>query len=127
MALQQRIVAIDCETTGFSRHDRIVEFAAVEVDVATGQVVDEIDTLINPERDVGPVDVHGVTASMVSAAPTFEEVAGALGRRLQGAILVAHNLAFDARLTRWHGARTAARRVHDQSRVPQSRTATECG
>lgn len=98
MELPQRIVAIDCETTGFSRHDRIVEFAAVEVDVGTGQVVDEIDTLINPERDVGPVDVHGVTASMVSAAPTFEEVAGALGRRLQGAILVAHNLAFDARL-----------------------------
>ena len=98
MELQQRIVAIDCETTGFSRHDRIVEFAAVEVDVGSGQVVDEIDTLLNPERDVGPVDVHGVTASMVSAAPTFEEVAGALGRRLQGAILVAHNLAFDARL-----------------------------
>ena len=98
MELQQRIVAIDCETTGFSRHDRIVEFAAVEVDVGTGHVVDEIDTLINPERDVGPVDVHGVTASMVSAAPTFEEVAGALGRRLQGAILVAHNLSFDARL-----------------------------
>ena len=98
MTLQQRIVAIDCETTGFGRYDRIVEFAAVEVDVDTGHVVDEIDTLINPERDVGPVDVHGVTASMVSAAPTFEEVAGALGRRLQGAILVAHNLAFDARL-----------------------------
>lgn len=98
MELQQRVVAIDCETTGFGRHDRIVEFAAVEVDVGTGQVVDEIDTLVNPERDVGPVDVHGVTASMVSAAPTFEEVAGALGRRLQGALLVAHNLAFDARL-----------------------------
>ena len=98
MTLQQRIVAIDCETTGFGRHDRIVEFAAVEVDIGTGHVMDEIDTLINPERDVGPVDVHGVTASMVSAAPTFEEVAGALGRRLQGAILVAHNLAFDARL-----------------------------
>ena len=98
MALQQRIVAVDCETTGFSRRDRIVEFAAVEVDISTGQVVDEIDTLINPERDVGPVDVHGVTASMVSAAPTFEEVAGALGRRLQGAVLVAHNLTFDARL-----------------------------
>ncbi|MYD32673.1 MAG: 3'-5' exonuclease [Acidimicrobiales bacterium] len=98
MSLQQRIVAIDCETTGFGKHDRIVEFAAVEVDIDTGQVVDEIDTLVNPERDVGPVNVHGVTASMVSAAPTFEEVAGALGRRLQGSVLVAHNLAFDARL-----------------------------
>ena len=67
MALEQRIVAIDCETTGFSRHDRIIEFAAVEVDIDTGQVVDEIDTLVNPERDVGPVDVHGVTASMNKA------------------------------------------------------------
>lgn len=98
MAHRQRIVAIDCETTGFGKHDRIVEFAAVEIDIGSGQVLDEIDTLINPERDVGAVDVHGVTASMVSAAPTFEEVAGALSRRLQGAVLVAHNLAFDARL-----------------------------
>lgn len=97
---QGRVVAVDCETTGFGRYDRVLEIAVVEVDIATGHVIDEFETLVNPVRDVGPVDVHGVTASMVSAAPTFEEVAGALARRLGGATLVAHNLAFDARFLR---------------------------
>ena len=97
---QGRLVAVDCETTGLGRYDRIVEIAVVEVDIATGRVIDEFETLVDPVRDVGPVDIHGVTASMVSAAPTFDEVAGALARRLGGATLVAHNLAFDARFLR---------------------------
>ena len=96
----ERLVAVDCETTGFGRYDRILEIAVVEVDIATGRVIDEFETLVNPLRDVGPVHVHGVTASMVSAAPTFDEVAVALARRLGGATLVAHNLAFDARFLR---------------------------
>ena len=87
---QGRVVAVDCETTGFGRYDRILEIAVVEVDIATGRVIDEFETLVNPVRDVGPVDVHGVTASMVSAAPTFDEVAVALARRLGGGTLVAH-------------------------------------
>ncbi|MCY4368678.1 MAG: exonuclease domain-containing protein [bacterium] len=97
---QERVVAVDCETTGFGRYDRVLEIAVVEVDIATGRVIDEFETLVDPVRDVGPVDVHGVTASMVSAAPTFDEVAGALARRVGGATLVAHNLAFDARFLR---------------------------
>ncbi len=91
---------IDCETTGFGKHDRIVEVAAVVVDGASGAVVDEYDTLVNPQRDTGPVGVHGVTASMVEAAPVFDEVAGALALRLHGAVLVAHNLSFDVRMLR---------------------------
>ena len=75
---------VDCETTGFGKHDRIVEIAAVVVDEADGSVVDEYDTLVNPQRDTGPVGVHGVTASMVEAAPSFEEVAAALAFRLDG-------------------------------------------
>ncbi len=91
---------VDCETTGFGKHDRIVEVAAVVVDGASGAVVDEYDTLVNPQRDTGPVGVHGVTASMVEAAPVFDEVAGALALRLHGAVLVAHNLSFDVRMLR---------------------------
>ncbi len=93
-----RLVVIDCETTGFGKHDRVVEIAAVTLDPQTWEPTDEYDTLINPERDVGPVGVHGVTAAMVEAAPTFAEVAAALTRRLQGSILVAHNLPFDTRM-----------------------------
>ena len=99
---------IDCETTGFGRSDRIVEIAAVLVDETDGSVVDEYDTLINPSRDTGPEGVHGVTASMVEAAPSFEEVAVALATRLNGAILVAHNLSFDARMLRQEYERVGA-------------------
>jgi DNA polymerase-3 subunit epsilon len=35
---------------------------------------------------------------MVSAAPTFHDVAAAVGSRLHGGILVAHNLSFDTRM-----------------------------
>ena len=93
-----RLVVIDCETTGLGLHDRIVEIAAVTLDPQTWELVDEYDTLINPERDVGPVGVHGITASMVETAPIFSEVAAALTRRLHGQILIAHNLSFDTRM-----------------------------
>ncbi len=91
-------MVFDCETTGLGKHDRIVEIAAVEVNVDTGDVVDEFDTLVNPERDVGRTNLHGITASMVEAAPTFAEIAAALARRMHGSTLVAHNLSFDARM-----------------------------
>ena len=94
------LTVIDCETTGLGRHDRIVEIAVVTLDPQTWEPTDEYDTLINPERDVGPVGVHGITATMVEAAPMFDEVAAALRRRLHGSILVAHNLPFDARMLR---------------------------
>lgn len=96
--MDRRWLVVDCETTGFGKHDRIVEVAAVEVDVASGDVVDEFDTLVNPERDVGPTNVHGITPSMVAAAPTFAEIAAALARRMHGSTLVAHNLSFDSRM-----------------------------
>ena len=75
----------------------MVEVATVTLD-GGGRVVDEWDTLVNPERDVGPTHIHGITASMVSAAPCFSDMAAALAQRLHGSVLVAHNLPFDARM-----------------------------
>lgn len=95
--MNHNFVVIDCETTGFTGNDRILEFAVVLLDSKTLDVIDEFDTLINPLRDVGPTAVHGVTASMVSAAPTFDEIAGHIASRLNGNILVAHNISFDSR------------------------------
>lgn len=94
-----RFVVVDVETTGLYNNDRVVEVAAVTLS-GEGTILDEWDTLVNPERDVGPTAIHGVTASMVSAAPRFEEAAAALAGRLHGAILVAHNLVFDSRMLR---------------------------
>jgi DNA polymerase-3 subunit epsilon len=90
-------VVVDVETTGLGKGDRIVEIAAVVLDGSTLEVLDEYDTLINPMRDVGPTAIHGVTASMVEAAPTFQDVAISLGNILDGRILVAHNISFDRR------------------------------
>ncbi|MFM7271383.1 MAG: exonuclease domain-containing protein [Actinomycetes bacterium] len=94
------LAVIDCETTGLSSRDRIIEIAVVLLEPTTLEVVDEYDTLVNPERDVGPVHIHGISASMVEAAPTFAEIAGELADRLDGSVLVAHNLPFDTRMVR---------------------------
>ncbi|CAB4629242.1 unannotated protein [freshwater metagenome] len=95
---RQRLVVIDTETTGLGTFDRVVEVAAVVLDRTTGETLDEYDTLVNPMRDIGPVRIHGISSSMVSAAPTFEEIAASLALRIEGAVLVAHNLSFDVRM-----------------------------
>ena len=99
-------VVIDVETTGLGSHDKIVEIAVITLDPKTWETVDEYDTLINPERDVGPTGIHGITASMVEIAPVFGEVIAAVARRLHGAVLIAHNLAFDARMLRYEFERS---------------------
>jgi DNA polymerase-3 subunit epsilon len=104
----QTISVIDCETTGLGKLDRIIEIAVVTLDAKTLVTIDEFDTLVNPQRDVGKTDVHGITASMVAAAPTMDEVIGALSRRLNGSVLAAHSLRFDSRMLGAECARVGA-------------------
>lgn len=99
-----RIVVFDTETTGVYPADRVVEIAAVTM-ALTGEVIDEWETLVDPQRDVGPTWLHGISPSMLVGAPTFEEVAGSLAARLQDGAVVAHNLPFDARMLRGEYAR----------------------
>lgn len=96
--MSNNFAVVDCETTGLGTKDRIIEIAVVVLDGQSLETVDELDTLINPMRDVGKTDLHGVTANMVSAAPIMDEVIGGLARRINGAVLVAHNLTFDSRM-----------------------------
>lgn len=98
--VNSNFVVIDCETTGLGKYDRVLEVAAVTIDSTTLEVIDEYDTLVNPQRDVGPVNIHGITASMVELAPSFDEIAGSLASRISGNVLVAHNLSFDVRMLR---------------------------
>lgn len=97
---------IDVETTGFGKTDRVTELAVVVLDGTTLEVVNEFDTLINPLRDIGATHVHGITPSMVQAAPTFEEISPQLAEILNDTVLVAHNLPFDARFLRTEFSRT---------------------
>ena len=91
-----RFAVVDTETTGLSRSDRIVEFACVTI--IDGEIADEYDTLLQPNRDIGPTHIHGLSPSMLEGAPEFEAVAGDIAARLHGAILVAHNISFDLRM-----------------------------
>lgn len=101
LAKRPKPVVVDVETTGFGAHDRIVEIAVITLDPETWETEDEYDTLINPQRDVGPTGVHGVTAGMVELAPVFSEVLAPVSQRLRGAMLIAHNLPFDTRMMRY--------------------------
>ncbi|NUT37260.1 MAG: DUF2510 domain-containing protein [Hamadaea sp.] len=87
-------VVIDLETTGLTpEEDRIVEIAMGRVE--GGRLVDEWATLIDPGRDPGPTFLHHISQDMVTGAPTFREIAGEILARLEGAVVVAHNAAFE--------------------------------
>ncbi|WP_048470751.1 exonuclease domain-containing protein, partial [Mycolicibacterium chlorophenolicum] len=85
------------ETTGLYNTDRVVEIAILTLD-CDGRVHDEFETLVQPLRDVGPTWIHGVDASMVRGAPTFADVAHHVASRLDGAVVVGHNVRFDTRM-----------------------------
>jgi DNA polymerase-3 subunit epsilon len=85
---------VDVETTGLSRDDRIISAAVYRLD-AQGAVEDHWYTLVNPERDPGPVWIHGLTADVLAGAPLFPEIAEEFAARLDGRVLVAHNAVFD--------------------------------
>jgi len=77
-------------------HDRIVEVGVVLVS-PDGEVEDAWETLLNPGRDLGRQDIHGICAADVLGAPTFPDVAATLAGLLRGRTFVAHNAAFDSR------------------------------
>lgn len=91
-----RFAVIDTETTGFGKTDRILEIGIVLVD--GNEIVQEWETLINPERDISNSNIHGITSELVSIAPTFSEVIDEISGFLDGRIFVAHNVAFDTRM-----------------------------
>ncbi|MDV9190201.1 DEDDh family exonuclease [Streptomyces sp. SR27] len=93
-AYPQGYAVVDVETTGLARDDRIVSAAVYRLD-ARGNVEDHWYTLVNPERDPGPVWIHGLTTDVLEGAPLFPEIAAEFAARLDGRVLVAHNAMFD--------------------------------
>jgi DNA polymerase-3 subunit epsilon len=91
------LAVVDVETTGFNpwRSDRVIELAAVVLD-ELGNTVREFNTLVNPDRDLGPVDVHGIEAGEIRHAPRFSEILGNWLDFLNGVgALAGHNMPFD--------------------------------
>lgn len=93
-AYPEGYAVVDVETTGLARDDRIVSAAVYRLDTR-GRVEDQWYTLVNPERDPGPVWIHGLTSEVLAGAPLFKDIAEEFADRLAGRVLVAHNAAFD--------------------------------
>lgn len=91
-----RYAVVDLETTGFGPKDRVIEIGLVLVD--GNQIIQEWETLVNPERDISNSAIHGITSDTVSLAPIFAEMADDVGAMLDGRIFVAHNVHFDSRM-----------------------------
>ena len=89
-------VVFDLETTGLStRYDKITEFGGVRFE--HGQVVETLDILINPEREIPAkiVEKTKITNEMVKNKPTIKEAIDRILDFMKDAILVSHNITFD--------------------------------
>ncbi|WP_370411552.1 DEDDh family exonuclease [Streptomyces fradiae] len=106
-AYPQGYAVVDVETTGLARDDRIVSAGVYRLD-AQGNVEDHWYTLVNPERDPGPVWIHGLTSDLLEGAPLFPEIVEEFSARLEGRVLVAHNAMFDWQMIAREYARAEA-------------------
>lgn len=91
-------VVVDTETTGAKPdEDRLIEIGAVRV--VGGAVVDTFQQLIDPGRHVPKriTWLTGISTAMVYGQPPAAEVLPRFVDFLGDAVLVAHNLPFDAR------------------------------
>ena len=96
MATKRKYAIVDVETTGgMPRRDKITEIAILIHDGT--KVIDQFDTLINPERSIPSeiTRITGITNEMVADAPKFYEVAKSIIELLDKTIFVAHNVRFD--------------------------------
>jgi exonuclease, DNA polymerase III, epsilon subunit family len=91
-------VVFDLETTGAKCPPcRITEIGAYRIE--KGKIVDEFQTLVNPETPIPPfiTGLTGISDRMVRNAPKFRDVAPDFLEFIGDAVLVAHNAHFDIR------------------------------
>jgi DNA polymerase-3 subunit epsilon len=92
----QSYAVVDIETTGGrAQQHRVTEVGIVKV--VDGKVVDEWQSLINPQRRIprNITALTGIDNAMVADAPVFAEVADAIDQFTEGCVFVAHNVNFD--------------------------------
>jgi DNA polymerase-3 subunit epsilon len=89
-------VVVDVETTGGSPSaDLITEVGALKIQ--GGEVLGTFETLVNPGVAMPPEisALTGITETMLTPAPTIEQVLPCFLEFLRDAVLVGHNLRFD--------------------------------
>lgn len=101
-------VFVDVETTGLNPSwDRVVSVSAVAFDEG-GRVAGELHTLVDPQRDPGPVHIHGLTKERLAGSPVFDAIAPEVVALTHGRVLVAHNAQFDYKFLHAEAERSSA-------------------
>ena len=92
--LEQDVVIIDFETTGFNDAE-IVQIGAVS---QHGEIL--MDTLVKPTGSIprAATDVHGINDAMVADAPPFKEMYVKLSVLLAGKTAIAYNADFEKKI-----------------------------
>jgi DNA polymerase-3 subunit alpha (Gram-positive type) len=88
-------VAIDCETTGLTTKDEIIEISAVKYENFVK--IDSYSTLINPKCFIPPnaSKVNGINNSMVKECLTIREILPRFLDFIGDKLIVCHNAPFD--------------------------------
>ncbi|WP_432823547.1 exonuclease domain-containing protein [Trichloromonas sp.] len=106
-------VVFDTETTGLhpSQGDEIIQLGAIRI--VNGRILKDeiIDQLVDPRRSVPPesVAIHGIDPASLVGQPIIDQVLPHFHKFAEGAVLVAHNAAFDMRLLELKERRTGLR------------------
>lgn len=88
-------VVVDLETTGVVQGlDKIVELAVVVVSAKDDPVV-VLNTLVQPGREMGATDIHGLTNADVAGAPWMVDLGDALEALVANRVVAAHNSKYD--------------------------------
>ncbi len=93
-----RFAFVDVETTGIDANTCAVVEVACQI-VEAGEVRASFESLVNPGRAIPAfvTAIHGIDDSMVWGRPYLRELVPTLLDLCRGAVLVAHNAAFDRR------------------------------
>lgn len=94
------VVVLDVETTGVGPGHQVVEASGIIFETEFDEVVGEFDTLIRPTRsiDSDATKKHGLRASDLSMAPTFEEVGPMLARLFHRRPVISFGVQFDSQI-----------------------------
>lgn len=93
---QETFICMDCEATGLDLNaDRIIEVGIIKF--TFDEVIEEYETLINPERVISPesMAIHHITQEMVAGKPSIEQVLPEILKLIGNHIIIGHGIKFD--------------------------------